>query len=245
MTGYRSTLRLGYGDRPTEGVTAWVGVDPVGKIPLIMCHGFLADGTQFYDRPGQEIKVARAAAEADLVGFAPDLGGLSTWGNDDFINAVDDVIGWAGTTYGTRTDRVALYGTSMGGCCLNWAWRNLEKVVAVALTIPVVSLDGIHDRNPLGIGQFVQEAYGTAQQYEDALPTHDPSYPTNADLIATISDRVRIWYSDDDNVIAASEVLAYSAATGVVASSVGSVGHSVANDQQPVADWLIPQMWWG
>lgn len=242
---YSSDYLIGYTNHTSEAVVAWRGHQREGRVPLIMCHGFLAGATQFYDSAAQTILVPRAVGTANLVGFSADLAGQNTWGNDAFIAAVDDLITWAGTNYGTRTDRVALYGTSMGGCCLNWAWRNLSKVAAVALTIPVVSLQGIHDRNPLGIGTFVELAYTNLAGYQAALPTHDPSYPTNAALISTISDRVRIWYSGDDNVIAASEVLAYAAATGVVATNVGNVGHSVANDQQPVVDWLIPRMWWG
>lgn len=245
MRGYRSTLALGYGDRPTEAVSIWTGASAAGKIPLILCHGFLADATQWYDRDSQVILVSRQCGFSDLAGFGADLGGLSTWGNDDLINAIDDLIAWAGTNYGTRTDRVALYGTSMGGCSLNWVWRNLEKVAACAYTIPVVSLKGIHDRNPLGIGEFVELAYGTNQQYLDALPTHDPSYPVPASLLSRIADRIHIWYSADDNVIAASEVEAFSALTGVGITNVGNVGHSVAFNQQIVADWLIPRMWWG
>lgn len=244
MLGYLSTLVTGYGSRSSEEVSVWGGVNLEDKVPLILCHGFLGDASQWYDRPGQVILVARQCGYSELAGFGADLGGLSTWGNDDFIDAVDDVIAWAGTTYGTRTDRVAIYGTSMGGCSLNWVWRNLDRVAACALTIPVVDLAGIHERNPIGLATFIEDAYGGAEEFEDALPTHDPSYPDNAELLASISDRVRIWYSEDDNVIDAAEVEAFAELTGVTAVNVGSVGHSVNFEQQQVADWLIPRMWW-
>lgn len=245
MGGYLSSLQLGYGDRPTEAVSIWTGEKRVSDVPLILCHGFLADSTQWYDRDSQSILVARQCGFSDVAGFGADLGGLSTWGNDDLINAIDDLIGFAAANFGTSEDRVALYGTSMGGCSLNWAWRNPEKVVACAYTIPVVSLQGIHDRDPLGIGEFVELAYGDTEDYLDALPEHDPSYPIPVSILSGIADRIHIWYSADDNVIAASEVETFSALTGVEITNVGNVGHSVAFDQQIVADWLIPRIWWG
>lgn len=243
---YNSDFRLGYTDHDLETVSVWQGHGPRhGDVPLVMCHGLLADARQWYDTTDPGIRVSRAAGEADLVGYGADLGGLSTWGNDDFLDAADSVVAWGAETYGTSEERVAVYGTSMGGCSLNWVWRNLEKVVACALTIPVVSLQGIHDRNPLGIGDLIELAYGGEAGYEAALPTHDPSHPDNLALLSTISERVKIWYSEDDNVIAASEVEDFADATGIVAVNVGSVGHSENFDQQQVIDWLIPYMWWG
>lgn len=246
MTGYNSDYRLGYTDHSLENVSVWRGHGSrVGDVPLILCHGFLGTASQWYDTSSQILRVSRGAGEADLVAYGADLGGLSTWGNDAFIAAFDDVVDWGAANYGTRTDRVAVYGTSMGGCALNWVWRNLEKVVACALTIPVVDLEGVHDRDPLGLAAFIETAYGGLSGYEAALPDHDPSYPDNAELLASISDRVRVWYSENDNVIDATEVETFAELTGIAAVNVGSVGHSVNFDQQQVLDWLIPRMWWG
>jgi hypothetical protein len=248
---YRSSLRLGYGTgRTGEQVSVWLGPNPAGKVPLILCHGFLAGASQWYDTTGQTFGVARAAAASGIPAFGPDLGlgdaGLNYWGTDDVVaagGAIDDAVAWAATTWGTRTDKVGLYGTSMGGTALGWCWRNPTKVAAAAFTIPAVSLQGIHDRNPIGLATYIELAYVNLAGLVAAYPTHDPSHPNNTAQLAAIADRIGLWYSSNDNVIAAAEVTAFAAATGITATNVGAFGHSVANDQQPVLDWLLPRLW--
>lgn len=249
---YTATLRTGYGaGRTGELVSVWTGRSPAGKVPLILCHGFGADATQWYDRPDQNFGVARACGDGDLAAFGPDLGlgtnGLYNWGHDDTVatgGAIDDAIDWAASVYGTRTDKVGLYGTSMGGTSLGWCWRNPDRLAAAVFTIPAVALQGIHDRNPIGLAPFIETAYGGLTALVAAYPTHDPSHPTNTAQLAALADRIRIWYSTDDNVVAPAEVTAFAAATGIEATAVGAVGHSMAFDQQPVLDWLIPRFWW-
>lgn len=245
-------LRTGYGTgRTGELISVWTGRSPAGKVPVILCHGFGADATQWYDRPDQNFGIARACGEADLAAFGPDLGlgtnGLYNWGHDDTVatdQAIDDAIVWAAATYGTRTDKVGIYGTSMGGTCLGWCWRNPGRLTAAAFTIPAVALQGIHDRNPLGLASFIETAYGGLAGLVAAYPTHDPSHPNNTAQLAAIADRIRVWYSSNDTVIAPAEVTAFAMATGIEATNAGAVGHSMAFDQQPVLDWLIPRCWW-
>lgn len=252
-----SAYRLGYGaGRTGENISVWTGGPTAGKVPLILCHGFLGTALQWYDTITDPITVATGTARAGLVALGPDLGpntdplrldGQNNWGHDDVVEtggAIDDAIAWAATNLGTRTDKVGIYGTSMGGTGLNWCWRNATKLAAAAFTIPCVALAGLHDRNPIGLATYVELAYSLEGGYLAALPDHDPSHPTNLAKLALIADRIHLWYSGNDNVIAASEVEAFAAATGVEATNVGNFGHSLAWDQQLVLDWLIPRLWW-
>lgn len=246
-TFYRSVHRVGYGaGRETEQVTVWHG-NHIGGVPLILCHGFAADATQWYDAALGTNFVARNSAAAGVTCVGADLDGLSPWGRDGFIDSIDDAIAWAASNYGTRTDKIGIYGVSMGGLALNWIAANPNKLAAAALTLPVCQLDAIRDRNPgPGIGPAIDAAYGGIGPYEAALlttPSHDPM--RNSALLAPVADRIRLWYSSNDTTVLPAEVTAFAAATGITAVDVGAVGHSLAWDQQQVLDWLIPRCWWG
>lgn len=252
MTTQASDYRLGYGaGRTNENVSIWGGSERAGKVPIIMCHGFLGTATQWYDTPNQTTLVGRAVSAAGLVGLGPDLGlgdnGLNSWGRDDVVEvggAIDDAVAYSAAQFGTRTDKVGIYGTSMGGCAVGWCWRNPDKVAAAAFTIPCLALKRLHDRNPIGLGPFIELAYTNLAGLEAAYSTHDPIHPDNVVKIIPIADKIHAWYSTDDNVIAAAEVEDFAAATGVEVTAVGAFGHSVAWSQQPVMDWLIPRLWW-
>lgn len=243
---FASILRTGYTDHGSELVGVWHGSKPTGGVPVILVHGYLADALQWYT-PASSGTTAPQIGAANLTAFGSDLGGPATWGNDAMIAAIDDQIAWGAATYGTRTDKVALYMGSHGATALNWIWRNPSKLAAGALTIPAVSLQGLHDRDPAGLGirSSIEAAYGGLAGYQAALATHDPSHPNNTALLAPLAERLRLWYSSNDNVIAPAEVTAFAAATGIKAISVGAQGHSLGpTANQDVLDWLIPRCWW-
>jgi pimeloyl-ACP methyl ester carboxylesterase len=213
-----------------------------GGVPVIFCHGLLVGALQSFNTEGE---VQRQLADLwETTSAGADLGGLSTWGNGDSVDAVDDLITWLGTNYGTSTTGVALYGTSMGGAtALNWAMRNPSKVVALALSNPVVSLQGIHDRDPIGLASLIETAYGDEAGYLAALPTNDPSHVNNRDVVKALGARTRVWYADGDNVIAASEVLAYAGFSGCEITETGAGGHSLtAGGQAATARWLAERV---
>lgn len=242
-----SILRTGYTDHGSELVSIWHGSRPTGGVPVILVHGYLADALQWYV-PASSGTTAPQIGGANLTAYGSDLGGPATWGNQAMIDAIDDQIAWGAATYGTRTDKVALYAGSHGATALNWVWRNPSKLVACALTIPAVSLQGLHDRDPVGLGiaASIEAAYGGLAGYLAALPTHDPSHPNNTAQLAPLKDKLRIWYSTNDNVIDPQWVTAFAAATGITAVSVGAQGHSLGpTANQDVLDWLIPRAWYG
>jgi alpha-beta hydrolase superfamily lysophospholipase len=208
-----------------------------------LCHGFIADALQWYDVAAGTNYIARSAALLGLTCYGVDLDGTTSWGRDGFIDAIDDVIAWGATEYGTRTDKASFYGVSMGCLALNWIAAHPTQLAAAAFTLPVCQLDAIHDRNPgPGIGPAIDAAYGGGAAYEASLltnPSHDPML--NTTLLAPIADKIRLWYSGDDTTVLPAEVTAFAGATGISAVNVGAVGHTLAWDQQQVLNWLIPR----
>ena len=234
------TIRAVYstGYTGSEASVVMHGRQSPGGTPVIFCHGLLVGAQQSFNTEGE---VQRQLADRyEVTSAGADLGGLSSWGNDACVAAVTALITYMGANYGTKTNQVALYGTSMGGAtALNWAMRNPTKVVALALSNPVVALQGIHDRNPIGVASLIETAYTDLAGYTAALPTHDPSHIANRDVVKALGPRTRIWYAPDDTVIAQSEVLAYAGFTGCELSSVGNVGHAVTTaGQSATAKWL-------
>lgn len=222
----------------TETSVTFHGRQMPGGTPVICCHGVLSTSRQFLNGDGD---VPRKLADLyEVTSVSGDLGGLSTWGNDASVDALDELVTWAGTNHGTRTNRVALYGVSMGGLtALNWAMRNPSKVAAIGLMVPAVSLQGIHDRDPIGIAALIETAYTNEAGYLAALPTNDPSHAAVRATAQQLGPKTRIWYSSDDNVIAASEVLAYAGWTGCAIDNIGAVGHaSTAPALSAAAQWL-------
>jgi pimeloyl-ACP methyl ester carboxylesterase len=234
------TIRAVYstGYTGSEASVVMHGRQLPGGTPVIFCHGVLVGAQQTFNAEGQ---VQRELADLyEVTSGGADLGGLSTWGNDASIAAVSALITYMGSTYGTKTARVVLYGTSMGALtALNWAMANPTKVAAVGLTAPAVSLQGIHDRDPIGLAALIDTAYTNHAGYVAALPVHDPSHANNRDVIRSLGNRMRVWYSTDDNVIAASEVLAFAGYSGCVLDSMGAIGHAAsASALSAVAQWL-------
>jgi dienelactone hydrolase len=254
---YLSSLRVGYGTgRTSEQITVWHNGSTAGKLAVVLCHGFLGDATQWFDS-GIPL-IARGLASAGLVALGPDLGqsgadngnglnGLNNWGHDDTVDpggAIDDAWAWAVANLGVRSDKLGLHGTSMGGTAAAWIWRNLANFAAASFTIPAVATAALHAENPLGLATYMDLAFAAEGGFAASVPTHDPSYPTNAALLATVADRIGVWYSGDDTVISATDVQAFAAATGCHAVNVGNVGHTVsATTSQDVLDWFVPRLW--
>lgn len=241
----RSIYQTGY--TGSEASVTFCGRLLPGGVPIILCHGVLAGATQFQNNA--EGLIARYASDNHEVTLGSgDLGGLSTWGNDTSITAVTSLVTYLGSQYGCSTSRVAIYGTSMGALtALNWAIRNTSKVVAIGLTAPAVSLQGIHDRDPIGLASLIDTAYTNNAGYLAALatdPSHDPSSTNETTRRAArlLGSRTRIWYSTDDNVIAASEPLAYAGFTGCQIDSMGAIGHAASEPALRAAGRWMAEM---
>lgn len=221
----------------TELAVVFHGEHRPGGVPIVLCHGYIATADQWYDAgSGAPLVPTRVCAQHDLTCVAAADGGLAPWGNDASRTSITNLITWAAANHGTKTDEIALYGGSHGAMtALSWAIANENKVAALVLTIPAVALQGIHDRDPVGLGiaSSIESAYTNQAGYLAALPTHDPSHPALLPIVKRLADRTRIWYSSDDNVVAASEVEAFAGATGARATNVGAVGHALPQSFVP------------
>lgn len=174
-------------------------------------------------------------AEAGCVVVIAALGGLSTWATDTVVHPttgrITEVRTYAASTWDTDDDRVVLIGDSMGGqnvliypTLLPEGER--ESIRAVVARIPVVRADALHDRNA-GLGFLIDSAWGSGANWDAAVPTRDPISPAPAAAIASMRDRVLIYYSDEDTTIIPADVDAYVAATGVEARLLeGNVPHA-------------------
>ena len=195
-----------------------------------MGHGLVAPYYAFAPLNAWAVESVETAARPWVIPDTP----FNSWGNDDAIDSVDKSLAWLGRPDGQRCrdDKVFLAGASMGTLTtLNWARTHLDKVAAVALCVPAVSLKDLHDRNVQGWKTEIETVYGGAAAYAAAIDTHDPlTYA--AELVGL---PIKLWYSPDDPVIAPAKVEAFATAVGaeLVANPAGT-GHDVM--AAPAAD---------
>lgn len=178
-------------------------------MPILHCHGF--GGTVLNMMSASYIDDFRAMAQTSHPVSTSDQGGTTTWGNPLAIARVDNQITYSSNNLGTRTDRVALIGDSMGALlALNWAWRNPGAPRAIALRSPVVALEAFYDRNAVFQGAIDAAYGGTLSEAE--LDDHDPM--RNLDLIRPFGDRIAMWYATDDDYVPLAEVESFAALVG-------------------------------
>lgn len=239
-----TTWRLGYTDHPTLPIAVFEPTRRRTQIPLLFLPG-LAGGA---DDPFPLLEFLNAV-DTGIVGVCANLSATGNgWGNDAERDAVVDVVAWTAANYGTRTDKVALMAESMGGLtALNYAAAHLEQIAAVALAIPAINLQDIHDRDVIpGIATSIETAYGGLAGYLAALPTHNPA--VNAAAVAPIVHLTKAWYSQTDAICLPAETEAWSAANGVEIIDFGPEGHTNPTDAgyfQELVDHVAPLCWWG
>lgn len=159
-----------------------------------------------------------------------------TFGNTDAIDSVDKCYNYLVSNYGCRSDKVVLLGMSMGGLAVcNWARTNVSKVAAIAMVTPAVDLQMAHDINA-GYSTEVDAAFTDHAGFLAAKPTFSP-----VQFAATLSSiPVRIWYSDNDNMITYSSLTTFASAHGnTTLTSIGAQGHNPSGAQgSDIADWF-------
>lgn len=223
VTGERLTVIA-----PSNGQTR-------GTVPVLFAHGFAGDAISA--RNGDLYRILSEIASRGFTVLAADYGGGSTWGNDATITTFDQVLNYAVTGLGVRSDRIVLAGESMGTLgALNVAWRNTNRVAAIWLNLPIVSLAHFHD-DPTGFAGAIETAYGGFAGYTAALPTHDPGALLNENALIPVP--MRLDYRYQDGLIRPADVTAYANYVGALA--VGWPGvHADGHDLDPnqPADWL-------
>lgn len=201
--------------RPNEGSTTFMPPTGVaGKIPTVYAHGAfgVAVNARTQDNHLDEFKAICGASGRPLL-FG-DLGGQLTFANPDSIDAFEDILTAASERPGlqTRTDRVAVYGISMGAAlALNWGWRNPGRVASMVITTPLVNFQHFHDDGSFLVPNM-EAAYGGLAGWTAALDTHAPE--RNWDLIRPFADRLTMYYAPDDGLIRAADCIEFADETG-------------------------------
>jgi hypothetical protein len=220
----------------------------ITDVPVVFCLGFGA-GALTPSTPTQLELLGTVLT--GVVVLCPSLTTDNTdFGNAASLTAITDLLGWSAAQYGTRTDKVGYMGGSMGAFrALNHIRYNPSILAACALAIPALDLQGIHDRNPLGVAATLEAAYGGHAGYLAALDTHDPG--RHPELYIPVADRITLWYGADDLVTTAAEVEAFATGSGVDARNQGNIGHTGPGDPnlgdamyfQEIVDWFAPLIW--
>ncbi len=162
-----------------EPIMAAIGHKVTCKIPLIWCHGAAGSAdTPFISYPENRYAGAFVRREpSGIVVISSEFGNVLNFGCPDSTLSIDEAIAWSAARFGTRTDKVAIGGVSMGGfTSLNWAWRNPSKVVAWAGHIPGINLTWVHDIT--GYRTYIEIGYGDIWV---ALPGDASSYASTPD----------------------------------------------------------------
>ena len=194
-----------------------------GGGPLVIVGHGAGDDAWVYANPAYRGDL-EVLADAGCVVISADLAGPS-FGNDDFLDAVDDTITWAASAWDANTTSVSWIGDSMNaGGALNWAWRNTSQIGGLALRVPAVAYDNIYDRAGF-IADLMDDAY--AGDWAGNAADRDPTAIT--DLIVPFAWRVRLYYSTNDPLVSKTEDIdPFVDATGVRAVPLGAVGHDPA-----------------
>lgn len=222
----------------------------LSDIPVIIAHGATTDTDgRFNYLPNARSVIdiiANGTGAGGFICLGGILGGGLAFGNNTFIASVDSIIAASAARYGTRTDKIGFYGGSMGGCALNWMWRNPSKVAFAALMIPLISLDDVHTDNEFGFGDAIDNAYNPAINPGEAAggyavngAAHDPFLNMNS--IKPFGHRLSIWPGVIDPLceIAFARTFAQTVGCDIFEHPTG---HDDFFDIQKIGDWLVPRL---
>lgn len=224
----------------TEDITLWTGrtTPTSGATLVVYCHGFAGTGESTAWRSESEAADDfRAICAWGHPVIAGNLGGVSTWGNQTSLDAVEDLIEWTHTNYGTRTDKVAFAGESMGALtALNAAISNPDRVAAVWLRVPAIGLEWTHDNVATFTGA-INAAYGNAAGYLAALDDYDPM--RNVSTLRRFNEKIRIWATANDEYFPRDQQAIFAGQIGCRLDTIGGT-HANGYDTPKfvVAEWL-------
>lgn len=165
-----------------------------------------------------------AVAEAGYTILSCDFGGAGTWGNAGNQAEITQAVAWL-AALGCRTDKVGLWGVSMGFACVaRWAADNPTKVAALTGTIPAASTQYVWDNNT---DLHTQMDAAWSGDWQASQPVSDPSATAIRSALAAGTYPFRLDYSDDDTVAGAAPSTALVASVGRgVANGLGNYGHT-------------------
>ncbi len=223
----------------TEDVTVWTGrtTPTAGAVPVIYCHGVLGTGLDSAWR--DETKAADDFRPICAWGhpvFVPNIGGPLPFGNPTSLAAVESIITWANSTYGTRTDWVAFAGESAGvPTALMAGAANPDRVAAMWLRVPCLGLKWTHDNVPV-LTAAIDGAFGgtvSEAEYDAADPMR------NVATIRRFRNRARIWATANDEIFPLQTTAGFASQLGIDLEVIGGT-HASGYDTPPytVAQWL-------
>lgn len=161
---------------------------------IVWCHGSLQNATSV--RPEAFAAAGYPVITADLCAAAYSL---RNWANDDHIDAIGDAVTYLTGTLGAKTDKVCLYGVSMGAAgALAWARANLSSVAACTVVLPVLDIDDIYQNDKNSLRASIGTAYGVTYPTSlGDLSTHAPVSFGASDLAGL---PLKMWASSDDPI---------------------------------------------
>ncbi len=158
-----------------------------------------------------------------------------TWGDDEMITRIDDVLTYAEANYGFDPP-YHLVGVSMGTpCAMNWAVNNLDKVQSIACMLPAVNIqeivdDALANTPPVAPPNVYPPNHGTAYGVRPPDDHNPASYA--ADLSGV---PMKLWYSNNDTICLPAEVVSFAADSGAETVNIGDqapflgiAGHNLA-----------------
>lgn len=223
----------------TEDVTVWTGrtTPTQGAVPVIYCHGVLGSGTDaaWLDNTVAADDFRPIAAWGHPV-FVPNIGGPVPFGNPASLDAVEAIITWAHTAYGTRDDYVCFAGESAGApTALMAGAANPNRVAAMWLRVPCLGLEWTRN-NVAALTGAIDGAFGgsvSEAEYDAADPMR------NVETIRRFRNRARIWATASDEFFPLNITAGFAGQLGIDLEVIGGV-HADGYDTPPflVAEWI-------
>lgn len=175
----RATLEVQYLTNSSEKVAAYVPSTWRGdgtKRAVISCHaagGQAAPGLFGYTA----YDGGRLALELDTLVLSPDLVQGDTWGLASVDAKITAHRTLAVSTFGAKSDKVVLFGGSMGGTSAAlWASLNPTLTRGIGMVIPVLDTKDCRDNDRNGFATNINTAFGGAAAFDAAEPTRNPRY---------------------------------------------------------------------
>lgn len=176
----------------------------------------------------------------DYTLMTADLSGVSTFGNDPSMAAMDDAADYLEAEWNAEPPHI-LVGASMGVVsALNWAKRNPSRVKAIAGAIPATDIEYLHAHAPAPVPADIDVAYPPTGWDENTYGNdHNPIRFVN-DLDPDLP--IKLWYAPDDLFIPTSMPLAFQEARPQTELELlpagGHSDASILNSLTPMRQWL-------
>jgi pimeloyl-ACP methyl ester carboxylesterase len=180
MTARVSITRSGAAYTPNEASLLIRDMSrPVSNLArlVVMCHGYQMAADSYNPSINAGFRYQwKPFVDAGFAVLVPDCAGSATFGSDAAQTALGAAVTWGLAQPGVKTDKVILFGTSMGTLtALNWARANPTKVAGYVGTLPAANMSDIHDNNRSALATVIEAAYGGASPYGTAkAPTTRP-----------------------------------------------------------------------